>query len=127
VRWSGRNPSHDRGIAVANGVIYSTSATDGLYAWNARGCGAPYCDPLWRGLMGSSSMTAPVVAGDVVYVGVDNNVLAFPVNGCGSFSCYATWSRHTTGWAISPIVYDGRIYVATDDGWVGAFGKPLTP
>ncbi|HEX5097798.1 MAG TPA: PQQ-binding-like beta-propeller repeat protein, partial [Acidimicrobiia bacterium] len=78
-QWRGSVGTNDRGLAVADGVIYSVSPDDRLYAWNASGCGAATCDPLWAGIVEFTPMTAPVVAGGLVYVGSANHVRAFPV------------------------------------------------
>jgi len=64
-----------------------------------------------------------VVAGDVVYVTVGSDVLAFPAGGCGTATC-APLAQVSAGARITggPIVDDGRLVVGTEDGHVVAFG-----
>jgi outer membrane protein assembly factor BamB len=111
--------------AVVGGVVY-VGGYQGLYAYNANGCGAAACNPLWHGdssttgqdnSVGSSS---PAVVGGVAYIGAGNNVDAFST-ACTS-TCQPLWS-YVTGGAVnsSPAVANGRVYIGSGDGNLYAF------
>lgn len=138
---------------VANGLVYVGSQTsftsnDGrLNAFDAAGCGASVCSPLWQGLAGKDSIleSSPAVADGTVFVGAfDGRLYAFGADGCGALTCKPLWTA-TTGASIesSPTVSGGVVYVGSDDGnlyafdaagcgaarcdplWVGAIGSPV--
>jgi hypothetical protein len=94
----------------------------------ATGCGAATCPALWEGMLAGNATTAPVVGGDVVYVGVaGRKIAAFGLDGCGAATCSPlttaswVWPEEVTG---EPIVHDGPLIAGTDSGHVIAFGLP---
>jgi outer membrane protein assembly factor BamB len=104
-------------VAVAGGMVLVTtddnrllalSATDGTLQWQAPLTGHP---------------GGPVAAGDVVYVPVGSDVVAFALTGCGAATCQPI-ATLPVGTAVTegPIVDDGRVVVGTADGRVVAFG-----
>jgi outer membrane protein assembly factor BamB len=111
--------------AVAEGVLYLGSSDENLYAFDASGCGAPTCAPLWTAGTGGV-VRSPTVANGVVYVGSDNGKLrAFDASGCAIPKC-ALW-KVVLGVSVedSPAVSSaGRVYAATSDGVLHAFGLP---
>jgi hypothetical protein len=60
--------------AVAGGVLYVGSFDHRLYAFDASGCGAAACSPLWTG-RGGEIFSSPAVADGVVYVGANDGKL----------------------------------------------------
>jgi len=116
---------------VAGGIVYIGSQTsfdsnDGLLsAFDAHGCGAAVCAPLWQGAAGKESIleSSPAVGGGFVYVGAhDGRLYAFDAHGCGAALCQPVWTA-ATGGAIesSPTVVGGIVYVGSDDGKLYAF------
>jgi len=91
--WSARLAgSLAGGVAVAKGTVYVTSlASSGgggvLEAFDAGGCGAIACEPVWEASFDGTSVGAPVVGGGVVYVPDGNSVVAFDASGCGAATC----------------------------------------
>jgi outer membrane protein assembly factor BamB len=116
---------------VAGGVVYVGSQTsfdsnDGLLnAFDAHGCGAPVCAPLWQGLAGNESIldSSPAVGNGFVYVGAfDGKLYAFAANGCGAPICKPVWTGATRGTIeSSPTVGAGVVYIGSDDGKLYAF------
>ena len=102
-----------------------TSNNGRLNVFDATGCGADVCRPLWRGLGGSEPFGAssPAVSGGVVYVGsTDGSLYAFDAAGCGHKLCRPLWTG-SVGDQIqsSPAVAGGVVYVASFGGTVAAF------
>lgn len=116
---------------VADGIVYVGSQTsfdsnDGLLnAFDARGCGAPVCAPLWQGMAGKEAIldSSPAVGGGFVYVGAfDGRLYAFPARGCGAAHCNPVWTGRTGGTIeSSPTIGAGVVYVGSDDGKLYAF------
>ena len=76
-RWRGDEYEAKTKPAVANGLVY-TVTSDSLRVYDADGCGAATCTPLWRRRSTGAgpapvplprSRTEPMVAGNVLYVG----------------------------------------------------------
>ena len=110
--------------AVVGGVAYIGSTDGLLYAFNADGCGASECSPLWTGATGDSIYSSPAVANGVVYVGSNSHeLLAFKAAGCGASTCQPLWIG-TIGGSIlqsSPVVANGVVYVGSFDNKLYAF------
>jgi outer membrane protein assembly factor BamB len=128
-KWTGKVPNSARGAAVAGGVVYETTDQGQLFAFNAAGCGARVCDPLWTSADSVNAYFPPSVANGVVYVGyyIDNwtngGVLGFPVD-CPD-QCQPIFDRIVTGGiATQPTVANGRLYATSVNGRVFAFGLP---
>jgi outer membrane protein assembly factor BamB len=115
--------------AVAGGLVYLGSSDSSLYAFPAAGCGAPTCAPAWSAPTGGVVRT-PSVANGVVYVGSDDGKLrAFDAaSGCGPRKC-ARWKAVLGAPVVgSPALSSaGRVYVATSDRGLHAFGLPTAP
>lgn len=116
---------------VANGFVYIDSQTsfsnnDGkLDVFDADGCGQAVCQPLWKGLAGTSSGldSAPAVTGDRAYVAsYDGHLYVFDALGCGAAVCQPLW-RASLGAPSnsSPVVHDGVVYIGSTDGNLYAF------
>ena len=119
----------DSSPTVANGVVY-VGSDDGVYAFDAHGCGASVCPPLWVGRTDGMVDNSPAVAGGVVYVGAGTTLAgggrlyAFPAAGCGAKRCRALWtgSLGTGLFASSAAVADGVVYIGSFwDGGLYAF------
>src|SRR4029453_17037661 len=90
----------DSSPTVANGVVYVGSglvSPNGVYAFAAKGCGAPICEPLWYGPTEGTVDNSPAVANGVVYAaggtGFDDGKLyAFAAGGCGQRVCQPLWT-----------------------------------
>ena len=78
---------------VAGGVVYVGSFGHKLFAFDASGCGAKKCQPLWTAATGGSIESTPTVSDGVVYVGSDDGKLyAFDAAGCGAETCKPLWT-----------------------------------
>lgn len=129
--WRGNTaPGNHAAPAVVNGLAYMTSQTspfsnDGrLNVFDAHGCGADECEPLWKGIGGTESFTSsPAVTGGAVYLGsFDGRLFAFDASGCGQAECQPLWTAKV-GHRIdsSPAVAGGVVYIASTDGTLSAF------
>jgi len=113
--------------AVADGNLLVATDDGRLVALPAAGCGtATTCTPLWSASLGAAPSTGPAVGGDVAYIGVGGDIVAFARDGCGQPTCpeltrISTGTSPVTG---GPIVHDGRLVVGTGDGHLVAFGLP---
>jgi outer membrane protein assembly factor BamB len=131
--WRGdTGPNDSAAPAVVDGLAYVTSqatffSNNGrLNVFDAAGCGADECKPLWEGLGGNESFltSSPAVIDGVVYVGsFDGKLYAFDAAGCGAKHCRPLWTGRVGGDFInsSPAVADGVVYVASFDGTLAAF------
>jgi outer membrane protein assembly factor BamB len=99
-------------------MIFVGSYDGRLYAFDAHGCGAVTCDPVWIGSAGGHIDSSPAVADGVVYVGSTNgNLYAFPAEGCGGATCQPLWHGPTGGSIdiASPTVAGGVVLVSGGD------------
>jgi hypothetical protein len=99
-------------------AFVATSGSGGdagkLLVFDARGCGAPTCAPLWSASIGTTT-AAPIVAGGVVYVAAAGGVVqAYDVDGCGAATCSPLASLSVTGEVESMSLSNGRLFVLTD-------------
>ncbi len=125
--WQGNTgPQAQATPAVVNDLVYVTSqqsytSNDGrLNVFDANGCGASVCQPLWRGIGGDDSflVSSPAVADGVVYLGAyDGKLYAYDANGCGHKACQPLWTaqvgEHVNS---SPAVANGVVYVGSGVG-----------
>jgi outer membrane protein assembly factor BamB len=123
-RWRGDEYEAKTKPAVANGLVY-TVTSDSLRVYDADGCGAATCTPLWSAPLPAVPLTEPVVAGNVLYVGTTGGSLgaiyAFPAAGCGGSTCAPRWSAPLEARPSAIAVALGRVYVVTSAG-LTAFG-----
>lgn len=124
VRWSAAVGSAVTDApALAHGSLFVPTASGGLVAVAADGCGAATCGPLWSATTGSRVTQQPAVAGGVVFAGsADGSLHAFDAAGCGAAACPALWSA-STGSEITgaPAVSQGRLFAGTADGRLVAY------
>lgn len=113
---------------VGEDLIYVSSegspgSGDGhLYAFPTS-CATEPCPASWSApTMGETGIFPPVYAdGVVITTSQEQGVVeAFPA-GCGSSTCKALWFNDMFIGPLSPMVTDGMIYVATNDGVLLAF------
>ncbi len=114
--------------ALAEGRLHVPVSTGEVLTFNAAGCGAASCPPLWRSSTGAARVPAgqPAVAGGVVFTTwTDGTVTGGDAAGCATPPCAPLWSGATgVGAAVGgPIVSNGQVYARTDDHLV-AFGLP---
>jgi len=127
--WSASLPpdavANPIGGAVAGGRLYvvlAGSATT-LAVYDAGGCGAATCAPVWSALQFAIAHSGPVVAGGVVYVPEDNFLTAYRADGCGQPTCTPTVVVPSS--ADGPLsVSDGRVLMPTG-GSTGSTGVVL--
>lgn len=130
--WTADTGDLDSSPAVANGIVYVNSESRKLMAFDAAGSancsGSPKtCLPLWTAYLAMSSeggsLSSPVVAGGMVYVGdEDNNLNAYDAAGIADCSgdptvCQPLWRANFGGVVeSSPAVANGVVYVTSEDG-----------
>ncbi|HVS05282.1 MAG TPA: PQQ-binding-like beta-propeller repeat protein [Candidatus Dormibacteraeota bacterium] len=130
--------------AVSGGRVFVAAYTPGIrstpnfYAFNAAGCGAAYCSPLWSAVVGlpppapgelDGIQSSPAVDQGSVYVGApDGRLYALdPANGAvrwaGQTHGSQTTAQHPspTPIASSPSVANGVVYVTSFDGYIYAY------
>jgi len=110
--------------AVHGGSVYLGGSDGVLRTFDADGCGAATCAPLWTGATGGAIRTAAAVDGRTVVVGSDDGrIHAFPATGCGAATCAASWTATPGGGAVSssPILASGFVFVGAESGHVRAY------
>ncbi len=105
------NPIGDEQITVAGGYVYAQSSL-ALLAFDARGCGAFTCDPVWSAPYPDNDVKVgpPAVGHGTVFVTIWINaphrtgvqLRAFDAHGCGSSTCPFLWKAW--GSATTPLV-----------------------
>jgi len=121
--WAGLLPAGESPgtVSVAGGVAYVTALNphtglDGaLYAFNATGCGAATCNPLWSTGPLALDLHGPVVANGSVFIGsYDGKLYAFTAAGCGTTNCSPVWNA-TIGGIIptAPAAANGVVYIGS--------------
>jgi outer membrane protein assembly factor BamB len=118
-RWTAP-ASGAQGIAYANGFVFAagdaTGAGGPLLAYPAAGGGSSHCpSPTWQANDTRSATSAPAVAGGAVYIGVENGVLVYDVDGCGASDCGAITEIPVSGAATHVTIGQGRLVVAGSD------------
>jgi hypothetical protein len=121
--WSAAAPGGNT-PAVYGGFVY-VGGTDGvLRAFDADGCGAATCNPVWTGATGGAIRTDAAVDGRTVVVGSDDGKIhAFRATGCGTATCAATWTATPGGGAVtsSPTLASGFVFVGAESGHIRAY------
>jgi outer membrane protein assembly factor BamB len=110
--------------AVQGGAVYIGGGDGLLRAFDADGCAAATCAPLWTGATGGPIRTGAAVDGVTVVVGSDDGkVHAFRATGCGAATCPATWTGTPGGGAVrsSPTLASGFAFVGSESGQVRAY------
>ena len=105
-------------------VIYKDTLLIGnqdgnLYAFNAKGCGAKICQPLWTAdTHGQIFTSSPAISGSVVYIGSDHALSAFDANGCGAATCDVLWQAidQNDFFDGSPAVANGYVFAGLESG-----------
>ena len=104
------------GTTVANGLVY-INAGGTLEAFNALGCGAVTCAPVWTSTAADSYLsTDPAYANGVVYVGggFNRGLYAFAAAGCGKPTCSPVWVGTTVDPVGSDIsIANGVVYASS--------------
>lgn len=114
LRWRAElGPALTKTVAVTDESVYVSTGDNRLVALAVADGAVRWEVPL------AAAGGGPVVAGDVVYVSVGSDVLAYSLAG-DPLATLAVGSSVTAG----PIVDEGRIVVGTSDGRVVALGLP---
>jgi outer membrane protein assembly factor BamB len=109
-------------LAAANGTLYVTTSR-WVLAFDADGCGAPTCDPLWSSDLGFAA--GPAVANGVLYVGSENGIALFDAGGCGADRCDPLARVPVDGDVLSISIAQGKVFTRTGQpDTITAFGLP---
>jgi outer membrane protein assembly factor BamB len=104
--------------------LFVGSSDGSLKAFDAAGCGAASCDPLWQAEVGAQ-VGVPLVANGVVFAGsADGRVHAFDAGGCGAATCEPLWTATVPGTPSTTIVANGRLIVLTTTHELVVFALP---
>ena len=109
VSWTATvgNGSEPRmGVATAGGRVY----VSGGKVFDAVGCGAATCTPLWT-VTPAAGAAGPVVAGGVVYEAGPGIIHVYAAAGCGGASCVPLVDVAVDGTPTGLSVSDGHLYV----------------
>jgi outer membrane protein assembly factor BamB len=100
--------------AVVNGVLYFTASDGYLYAFNAAGCGAMTCAPLWKVYLQNFQAVDPMVANGVIYVGANfrSNIAAY--NATTGALLWSTPLNAGVAFFRAPALANGVVYVGAD-------------
>ena len=112
ITWTAPLGSAAPGLALADERIY-VAAGGTLAVFPAAGCGAATCAPATSVTLAADATAAPVVAGDVVYVGTTGAVQAFDASE-GPPAPLVTLP--VTGAPSSMAVAGGRLFAVTAQG-----------
>ena len=112
--------------SIGNGVVYVGSDDHQLTAFDGAGIikcsGTPkVCAPLWTISTDGAVRSTPAVSNGMVYVGSDDHGLhayGLPQSGFGKSTLTGTSSGKPTAVRFGP---DGRLYVASGNGFVKAY------
>ena len=116
-------------MTVANGVLYASTGGS-VYAFDANGCGQPVCGFLWLGVLpgtGSGTLASPSVAGGVVYQAQFHQFGGFDARGCGQQICSPLFTGSASNFATTPVIVNGRLYVAAGPGAAISVYRPALP
>jgi outer membrane protein assembly factor BamB len=97
-----------------------------LSAFDAEGCGAATCSPLWQAVDNLEFFNgSPAIARGRVYVPLENGVAVYAAAGCGEDRCDALWTLFGSGQQAavlsSPTVANGVVYAGRNTGEVLAW------
>jgi hypothetical protein len=93
-------------LATAGDRLY----VSGGRVFDAGGCGAATCAPLWT-VTPAGGAAGPVVAGGVVYEAGPGEIHAYDAAGCGAATCAALVEVPVDGTPTALSVSDGHLYV----------------
>lgn len=114
VLWTAEGVGRGDEPALAEGLLYVPGNDGRVLVFDAAGCGAGTCEPLWEIDTGTGAETeTPAVAGGVVYVTSDGSVQASDAAGCDASTCTETlWSAPSD---TPVVVAHGRLYTTVDN------------
>jgi hypothetical protein len=110
-------------LAAANGVVYAAIAGS-LLAFDADGCGAPTCDPVWSARL--DRVGVPSIANGVVYVGTSDAFAMFDADGCGTATCTPIATEPVDADVLSISVAEGKVFTWTNQPSTIAAYAPAT-
>jgi outer membrane protein assembly factor BamB len=119
VLWSADLGAAGDQPALAGDTLYAGTA-GGTLAFDAAGCGAATCTPLWTASVGGD----PTVAGDVLYTSDGTSIHAYAAGGCGAATCDPLWSADTGGDPGPVVVSGGRLFVGVDGRGLVSYARP---
>jgi hypothetical protein len=102
---------------VANGLLYVPEVDGGVEVFDAAGCGAATCTPVWTARAGTVHVGELAVTDTTLYAPSDDGHLyAFPSTGCGASTCTPAWSVNAGSGTHAPTVAGSVVLAGTQDG-----------
>ena len=117
VAWTAGFPDLWPGsMTLADGAVHVVS--DGaLSTFDAAGCGAPTCSPMWTADLGGAAAGGVISGGGLVFQGLaDGRVVAFDAAGCGAATCSPLATVTVAGTPRGLVVDGGRLFVTSTSG-----------
>lgn len=127
VLWRAPYDATQAEIAVSRDRLYVAASGSGagagtLLAFDVNGCGTTICAPLWTASLGTTTASAPTVAGGVIYAATSGGeIRAYDAAGCGATTCSAVASVTVAGDVRTMSVGEGHLLVTSR-----ATGGPAT-
>jgi outer membrane protein assembly factor BamB len=127
--WRATVADGSHGIAVGGGKVFVAPETGFLEAFDAHGCGAATCGPVWTSMHLDVTPFSPAVANGVVYLGAyvggytAGALVAFPIE-CVSPCAPIFETRFPGGVETAPTIANGRLYLTTEAESVYVFELP---
>ena len=103
-------------LAVGGDTVY-VAGGDQVQAYDAAGCGATTCEPVWTAALPSPVSANLAIAGGVVYAASsDGTVTARAAAGCGATTCEPIAQVSVPGQPTDLVVSNGRLLVGQGRG-----------
>jgi outer membrane protein assembly factor BamB len=113
LRWRHQTGESPVFLAAADGVLYASVVLAGhVRAFDADGCGATECSPLWSTDLDWTG--APSVANGVLYVGTHDAIAMFDAGGCGAPTCSPVATEPVDGDVTSVAITQGKVFAHTN-------------
>lgn len=124
-KWSARL-GHAGGFdalpTVTHGRVYVPELNGNIDVFDAAGCGAITCPPLWTAHAGSVHIGPLAVTDDTMFAASDDGHLyALSPEGCGAPTCESMWSSNVGSPLHSPSVAGSVLFAGSEDGHLYAF------
>ena len=109
-----------------SGSIVYTRSQHALSAFDAKGCGAKSCAPLWQAVDNTNFFNgSPAVGGGHIYIGLESGLAVYAARGCGQSLCDKLWSLFGSGAQAdvvsSPTLANGVVYAGRNTGEILAW------
>jgi outer membrane protein assembly factor BamB len=123
LRWKYR-PASGMGMnlgAIGDGVFYSGSIGDGLFAFPVAGGPNQTVEPIWNDVDAGSIVKNAELVGDILYVPVADPASVIAVH---AIDGTVLWRLPLQAIAQAPVVSGGMLFIADQSGVISAYAEP---